>query len=667
MASSQPFRLIKRPVETSSSLASIKKKPRLKTSGDYNLRELTGSESCQTNDEVHQSIELCPVMKALIDTKVFQRLRHIRQLGTSEYLYNCATGNRFQHSLGVAHLAEMMCKNIKKEQPNLGATDKDVFCVKLAGLLHDVGHGPYSHLYECFRENMLPNYLDNHPELKAAYDDCKDLKIEGRWSHEDSSMLMIDTVLAELGLEIDLRNMDHPLKQIGDGVDAATMRVFKPPNQNNSVLTSRDWVFIKECILGKPLPLPGFDNKDFIGRTEATKEWLYDIVSNRHSGLDVDKVDYFARDSRSAFGPEPIEYKLIEDARVAKGQCDKEDCPTCQRGPGFHYMICYPEKRVPAAMKFFRKRLDLHDAVYQNKKTVAAECLLYDILCSADPFIRLKSDDGVSFPPSRAVLKSEFLMKLDDSIIPLIGHSTDQNLEEARALFERLRRHDMYKCAVDERLVTDSDRYYEDDNEELEEKCKRDKLLLEMSDLETYVHNGMLLEKQHCESPFPLDANDFIVRKYDMHYGRKHRNPVSFMRFYEKDNEKLVGPLETLPRARKYDVSKWLGITPISFRRVGIRVFCRDPSKRDLVNQVFHQWFERMLRGEVGEAEFTPGSPFGLELRGDSDCEEEDNDDNDGFQQDTVPLTQESVGEGDSENHIDGPSPIPVRHRSRRP
>jgi deoxynucleoside triphosphate triphosphohydrolase SAMHD1 len=221
---------------------------RLKTIGQEGpLRKLTYSDKIQTNDEIHQSIEICPVMKAFVDTTVFQRLRHIHQLGTSQFVYMCGDHNRFQHSLGVAHLAEKMCRNIKSEQPALGATEKDVLCVKLAGLLHDIGHGPFSHLYEAFRDS-LPGYLEAHPQKRIFYRDCKHPAVPKHWAHEDSSLIMLDAALAELGLQIDQTNLDQPLKQIAFGskmIDATTMRVFKPPNVKDSVLTNRDFIFIK--------------------------------------------------------------------------------------------------------------------------------------------------------------------------------------------------------------------------------------------------------------------------------------------------------------------------------------------------------------------------------------------------------------------------------------
>ena len=85
---------------------------------------------------------------AFLDTPQMQRLRGLNQLGLSNYVYIPATHTRFEHSLGVAHLAQTLCENLRRRQPKLEITAKDVVCVKLAGLLHDLGHGPFSHLYD---------------------------------------------------------------------------------------------------------------------------------------------------------------------------------------------------------------------------------------------------------------------------------------------------------------------------------------------------------------------------------------------------------------------------------------------------------------------------------------------------------------------------------------
>ena len=204
-------------------------------------------------------------------------------------------------------------------------------------------------------------------------------------------------------------------------------------------------------------PLEG--TNDFVGRQDPKFEWLYDIVSNRHTGLDADKIDYFARDEGRAIDKCGLEMKMITDARVAKARCSRPaKCHTCRNKfePGFHYMICYPEKHVAAAANFFKKRFHLHDIVYQHKTTAAVESMICDIFCHADPYLRLQSYSGERFPISRACFKSDFYLRLDDTVLTLIAHSTDERLKEAQDLLRRFKRHDFYKCAVD--LSLDIDR-----------------------------------------------------------------------------------------------------------------------------------------------------------------------------------------------------------------
>lgn len=88
----------------------------------------------------------------LIDTPVFQRLRRIRQLGVSSLTYHGAEHSRFSHSLGVFNFAQRICKSlIGRYKGNDDVTDylksheKEL---KAAALLHDIGHGPFSHMLE---------------------------------------------------------------------------------------------------------------------------------------------------------------------------------------------------------------------------------------------------------------------------------------------------------------------------------------------------------------------------------------------------------------------------------------------------------------------------------------------------------------------------------------
>jgi hypothetical protein len=109
---------------------------------------LQRGKSCTFNDPIHGNIAMGGLCLRIIDTKEFQRLRNLKQLGTCDYVYPGATHSRFSHSIGVGYYAETLLKNLKANQHYLDITPVDILCVKVAGLCHDLGHGAYSHVFE---------------------------------------------------------------------------------------------------------------------------------------------------------------------------------------------------------------------------------------------------------------------------------------------------------------------------------------------------------------------------------------------------------------------------------------------------------------------------------------------------------------------------------------
>lgn len=96
--------------------------------------------------------------KRVIDSFPVQRLRRLRQLAGSEYVYPGANHTRFEHSIGVMHLAGKVIEN-----SNLSKlmSEEEAEMVKIAALLHDVGHGPFSHIFE----NLLLGIKKTHEDL----------------------------------------------------------------------------------------------------------------------------------------------------------------------------------------------------------------------------------------------------------------------------------------------------------------------------------------------------------------------------------------------------------------------------------------------------------------------------------------------------------------------
>ncbi|KAI3605683.1 sam domain and hd domain-containing protein 1 [Moniliophthora roreri] len=142
----------------------------------------------QLKDPIHDLIELSPRLCQFIDTKQFQRLRDIKQLGTTQYVWPAASHSRFEHCIGVAHLARKLVENLQRSQPELNITDRDIELVEIAGLCHDLGHGPWSHVWD---GQFIPS-----------------VKPDSTWTHEQGSEMMLDYLIQENGIDISLEDVN---------------------------------------------------------------------------------------------------------------------------------------------------------------------------------------------------------------------------------------------------------------------------------------------------------------------------------------------------------------------------------------------------------------------------------------------------------------------------
>ncbi len=130
-----------------------------------------------SRDPIYSEILLYPLEILVIDTKAMQRLRYLSQLVGSEYVYPGATHTRFAHSLGVMHLSGVYAEHLYD-------TPDKVRILRLAGLLHDIGHGPFSHQFDDvvykklgfkdghdeYRHRLLRGYFPS--EMKKKYDEA---------------------------------------------------------------------------------------------------------------------------------------------------------------------------------------------------------------------------------------------------------------------------------------------------------------------------------------------------------------------------------------------------------------------------------------------------------------------------------------------------------------
>ncbi|CAK8532902.1 unnamed protein product [Lathyrus sativus] len=218
--------------------------------------DVVSSRDKHVHDNVHGNIFIDSLCLKFIDTEQFQRLRELKQLGFTHLVYPGAVHSRFEHSLGVYWIAGQSVEKLNSYQGmELGIDKFDMQTVKLAGLLHDVGHGPFSHLFE--REFL--------PQVNSG----------SHWSHEQMSVNMVDYIVEEHNIDIESQMLKR----------------------------------VKEMILAS--------SEFSLPRSSSEKSFLYDIVANGRNGIDVDKFDYIARDCRACGLGCNFEFqRLMETMRV---------------------------------------------------------------------------------------------------------------------------------------------------------------------------------------------------------------------------------------------------------------------------------------------------------------------------------------------------------------
>ena len=117
-------------------------------------------------DPVHGTMQFTSTednwVKPFIDSPNFQRLRHIKQLGMGDFIFPGAVHSRFNHCLGCCYVASQIAQKV-------GLADEERQLVMIACLLHDIGHGPFSHAFEGVFHEKLIRHEDWTPYFLADY------------------------------------------------------------------------------------------------------------------------------------------------------------------------------------------------------------------------------------------------------------------------------------------------------------------------------------------------------------------------------------------------------------------------------------------------------------------------------------------------------------------
>lgn len=172
-------------------------------------------------DPVHNYVHVnSELIYRLINTKEFQRLRRIKQLGTSSFTFHGAEHSRFSHSLGVYEIARRITELFEDKYSQKTTTDgwdkNETLVTLIAALLHDIGHGAYSHtfehLFQTDHEKLTQEIiLSQETEVGALlyrYDKYLPQKVASVISHEYSNPQVVGLISSQ----IDADRMDYLLR-----------------------------------------------------------------------------------------------------------------------------------------------------------------------------------------------------------------------------------------------------------------------------------------------------------------------------------------------------------------------------------------------------------------------------------------------------------------------
>lgn len=480
---------------------------------DSDDRNMESEDRKVFNDPIHGNIELHPLCVKVIDMPEFQRLRFIKQLGGAYFVYPGASHNRFEHSIGTCHLAKRLIRALRsksKEHEEL-ITENDMLCVEIAALCHDLGHGPFSHLF------------DRHVIPKLQKDEAEKAGLERWivWKHEIGSIHMLEYML-------DKNNQELRNEFTSWGVD------------------SDDIEFIKEMITGPHEESSAgnqaktSNSKNQVRRKE--KGFLYEIVSNKRNGIDVDKWDYFARDCYMlGIGNNFNHNRCIDFSRVIKVDGERQ--------------ICFREKEAANLYDMFHTRYILHRRAYQHKTNNIIEIMLAEALVKANDFLKFP-DRETGKTMLEAVNDMETYNLVTDHVIFRILGSSDENLKPSQELIKNVLSRNLYMYIGEQRFAHGT---FNDKDD---------------------VKNDIIKVAGNWDDSIVID----LVK---LNYGMQDKNPIDEVNFYNKTK-----PDTATPRS-KDDVSLLL---PKEFAEQLVRVYCKKSDGP--VRSIFDAWKKGTERRE---------------------------------------------------------------------
>ena len=294
----------------------------------------------EINDPIWGTIGLAGPEVALIDSPLFQRLRLVRQLGVVHWVYPGALHTRFEHAIGVLRQVQYLCDAINNlgSQRGMGPLidQSRVNLLRLAALLHDIGHAAFSHVSESAIDT-----LDGLSSISADF--AREQRNEKRSLSEIFAYYVVRSPSMHRFVSI---LMDH---------DRTHISLSEKRDANANEIVEKISCAIVGRKIDDRLPL------------------LHEIISGP---FDADKLDYFVRDAKSAGTPSLLDIsRLIQ--KITIREFDAKDLPGNTgrdvKAGGRHVLVGIKWSGISVLDELHLSRVLLYSKIYRHPKVVAIE------------------------------------------------------------------------------------------------------------------------------------------------------------------------------------------------------------------------------------------------------------------------------------------------------
>jgi hypothetical protein len=442
-----------------------------------------------SRDPVYGEITLSPLEILCIDARPMQRLREVSQLGGAERVYPGATHTRFLHSLGVMHLSGMYAEH-------LSLPPKNSRLLRLAGLMHDIGHGPYSHQFD--------DVAYKKAGLKNGHDDQR-------------KRLLTDLMPSEMKAVY-----DHSMKEIWK----------ENVKRELQDILSRT---IKEDEDIQPLFLELMELvcQIFEGEGEGTAE--FNIIQGP---LGADRIDFVLRDSYYCGTPE---YGTIDLQRIIRSAklIEKDGM---QR-------LTYDAKIIDSIYRVLFGRFMMYKNVYFHKTARAADLMIQRVLELSYDFLSIKkhiNDCNLFCELTEGWLYYSILEKYKD--IESSDFKEKEKITEAYSIITDYKERRLWKSIIELSFsITGMDPTsvaLSVGEEQIEGVRQRITHLLSQAELNETDREELKMIYDHPEKYFKIDTpykltlahpNEFLVNEVYLRTGKDHYNLMDFEHFLKSN------------------------------------------------------------------------------------------------------------------------------------